>query len=114
MQVPYGEGQASHAGPESCVGTREGDGEALTGVRAGRVSSPENPIVRGADARCSVRKATPIRLLYARPGRTPRDQRPRARTQAPRKEEHPSVRKPGGPRLGPPLVPARLVRVMNP
>ena len=28
--VPYGEGLASHAGPESCVGTRKGDREALT------------------------------------------------------------------------------------
>jgi RNA-directed DNA polymerase len=41
MQVPYGEDLAGHTGPESFVGTREGDGEALTGVRAGWPSSPE-------------------------------------------------------------------------
>ena len=42
MKVPYGEGVASHTGPESCVAAREGVGEALTGVRAGRPSSLEN------------------------------------------------------------------------
>jgi len=42
MKEPYGEGVATHTGPESCVGVREDGGEALTGVRAGRVSSREN------------------------------------------------------------------------
>jgi len=28
VQVHYGEGVAIHIGPEPCVGTREGDGEA--------------------------------------------------------------------------------------
>jgi hypothetical protein len=32
---------ATHGDPESCVGVREGVGEALTGVRAGEVSSRE-------------------------------------------------------------------------
>src|SRR3990170_8793119 len=41
MQEPYTEGLAIHGGPESCVGVREGDGEALTGVRMGAVSSRE-------------------------------------------------------------------------
>jgi RNA-directed DNA polymerase len=41
MQESYGEGLASHTGPESCVGTREGNDEALTGVRAGRVLNRE-------------------------------------------------------------------------
>jgi len=50
MQEPYGEGVASHTGPESCAGAREGAGEALTGVRAGRLSSRERSVVRGADA----------------------------------------------------------------
>src|SRR6476659_2105698 len=49
MEVPYGEGVASHTGPESCVAAREGVGEALTGVRAGQPLSLENLIVRGAD-----------------------------------------------------------------
>ena len=39
MKESYVEGLASYGGPESCVHAREGVGEALTGVRAGRVSS---------------------------------------------------------------------------
>ena len=39
MRVPYDEGVASHIGPESCVGDREGAGEALTGENAGQVLS---------------------------------------------------------------------------
>src|SRR5207249_1664860 len=51
MKESYGEGVASHAGPESCVGAREGDREALTGGGAGRVLSREmHEPLRGADA----------------------------------------------------------------
>ena len=39
MEESYVEGLASYGGPESCVHACEGVGEALTGVRAGRVSS---------------------------------------------------------------------------
>lgn len=39
MKESYVEGLASYGGPESCVHAREGVGEALTGVRAGRVLS---------------------------------------------------------------------------
>ena len=57
MKESYGKGVATHTGPESCAGVREDAGEALTGVRAGRVSSREihapsrkrRPL-RGADA----------------------------------------------------------------
>jgi len=49
MREPYGEGLAPHAGPESCVGAREGFGEALTGVHAGWVLSRERICIRGAD-----------------------------------------------------------------
>ena len=41
MRTLYVEGVATHDGPESCVGVREGAGEALTGVRAGPVLSRE-------------------------------------------------------------------------
>ena len=57
MKVSYVEGIASYGGPESCVHIREGVGEALTGVRAGRVLSRvihapwrELRVVRGAEA----------------------------------------------------------------
>jgi hypothetical protein len=50
MKEPYGEGVATHTGPESCVGARKGDGEALTGVRTGRVFSRETHNLRDADA----------------------------------------------------------------
>jgi RNA-directed DNA polymerase len=50
MRELYIEGVATHDGPESCVGVREGDGEALTGVRVGRAIEPRNQSNRGADA----------------------------------------------------------------
>ncbi len=50
MKESYGKGLAAHIGPESCVVAREGKGEALTGVRAGRVLSRERNSLRGADA----------------------------------------------------------------
>ena len=50
MKESYVEGLAAHSGPESCVVAREGRGEALTGVRAGRVLSRERSSLRGADA----------------------------------------------------------------
>ena len=39
MKESYVEGLASYGGPESCVHVRKDVGEALTGVRAGRVLS---------------------------------------------------------------------------
>jgi RNA-directed DNA polymerase len=50
MQESYGEGLATHTGPESCVGARKGVGEALTGERTDRVFSRETKILRDADA----------------------------------------------------------------
>ena len=42
MEKLYAEGVAIHGGPESCVGAREGAGEALTGARVGRAIEPRN------------------------------------------------------------------------
>ena len=40
MKVLYGEGLATHSGPESCVCTRKDAGEALTGGAASRAIEP--------------------------------------------------------------------------
>ena len=50
MQVLHEEGVANHLGPEPCVGTREGDGEASTGERIGQPLSRERSEIPGADA----------------------------------------------------------------
>jgi len=50
MKESYGEGVATHTGPESCGAARKGGIEALTGVRAGRVFSRESNFLRDADA----------------------------------------------------------------
>jgi hypothetical protein len=50
MKESYGEGVATHTGPESCGTVREDGAEALTGVRAGRVLSRESKSLRSADA----------------------------------------------------------------
>ena len=41
MKESYGEGLASHTGPESCACRREAAGEALTGVHADQPLSSE-------------------------------------------------------------------------
>ena len=50
MQVSYSESVANYTGPESCVDTREGAGEALTGERIGQPLSREKSFDPGADA----------------------------------------------------------------
>ncbi len=68
MGTSYGEGVASHTGPESCGGGREAVVEALTGGRAGWVLSPENLTVRDADALMSCGRQN--RAARHREGRT--------------------------------------------
>ena len=58
MEELYVEGLAIHGGPESCVGTREGAGEALTGVRVGRAIEPRNHRSSGCRHLSSGWKAT--------------------------------------------------------
>ena len=50
MKESYGEGLATHTGPESCGAAREGGDEAWTGERAGRVFSRVRTLLRDADA----------------------------------------------------------------
>jgi RNA-directed DNA polymerase len=75
MEVSYSEGLASHTGPESCVGVRKDEGEALTGVRTGWVLSreihapPRGGLLRGADAV----EFGGRRDLQRREGETPQD-----------------------------------------
>jgi hypothetical protein len=47
VKVHYGEGVATHTGPESCTLRREASREALTGVCVGQVVSGESNVVRG-------------------------------------------------------------------
>ena len=68
MQVSASEGLANHTVPESCVGPREGDGEALTGVRIGWVLSRENN-TPGTPTLCIERKATWTGASSRAPGR---------------------------------------------
>jgi|SRR5664279_6274005 len=64
MRTPDIEGVAIHDGPESCVGVREGDGEALTGVRAGQPLSREIT-ASGCRRRPMRRKATSSAALVS-------------------------------------------------
>ena len=75
MQVHFDEGIANYIGPESCAGTREGFGEALTGDHIGQPLSREMNIVLGADALSNVEGNTDGRAIAsartARRGRRP-------------------------------------------
>ena len=66
MEVSYGEGPATHTGPESCAAVRE----ALTGERAGRVYSRESRLLRDADAVGGSRRPHPERR-YRQARRSP-------------------------------------------
>src|SRR5260370_34442253 len=99
MQEWNGEGLAIHAGPELCGVSRKAGHEALVGVRAGRVLSPEisesgvatlSPCAEGNTASSTSASWT----------RTPRGQRPRACTETPRTRTGSSQGSPGGPVVG--------------
>ena len=68
MQVRYVEEIANHSGPESCAVTREGLGEALTGVRTGQLLSRERMMIPGADMITDMESKTDGRAMRA-PGR---------------------------------------------
>jgi hypothetical protein len=72
VQVPYDEGVADHIGPASCVGGREAEREALTGVRVGQPLSDVTLLNRSADAlqsaegnttRCDTASAGRLRVV---------------------------------------------------
>jgi len=64
MKESYIEGVATHDDPESCVHSREGMGEALTGACVGGVLSPEIR-TNSERRRCfRMRKATPVHALW--------------------------------------------------
>ena len=94
MEELYAEGVAIHGDPESCVGVREGTGEALTGARVGRAIEPRNQpfgvptpfrwlegnttsgVMRGAGRPRAVEEPWHVRNLQARePGRGGRGRR---------------------------------------
>ena len=68
MKVSYGEGVVTHTGPESCGVVRKGSVEALTGVRAGRVSRPRKKLPPGCRRCKGERKATPTVSIWRETG----------------------------------------------
>jgi hypothetical protein len=81
MRTPDIEGVAIHGGPESCIGVCEGEGEALTGVRAGQPLSREI-IASGCRRRLTRRKATSPAALARAARWAPRGLRTCARTES--------------------------------
>ncbi len=80
MEELYVEGLATRGGPESCVVAREGGGEALTGVRAGRAIEPRNEHF-GVPTLSQTAEGNIGGGAIARHRRTPRGQRTRACTE---------------------------------
>jgi hypothetical protein len=80
MREPYTEGVATHGDPESCVGPREGPGEALTGGCAGTVWSREIIDIGTPTPLGEVEGETGSTAI-ARCALVPRGQRPVARTE---------------------------------
>jgi hypothetical protein len=95
MKELYIEGLAIHGGPAPCVGTREGAGEALAGVHAGRAIEPLNRSHSGVPTLSEERKAT-LSAALSRAADGPR---------AVEEPEHAwslHAREPGGPALARP------------
>ena len=81
MKESYSEGLATHIDPESCAGTREGVGEALTGARAGRVLSRENKTNFGVPTLYGETEGHTKSRAMASDSSTPRGLRPLACTE---------------------------------
>jgi hypothetical protein len=83
MQESYDKGVANHVGPELCVASREAGDEALVGVRAGRVWSPESTL-NGVPTLSPQAEGNTLSIGNARWTGTPRGRRPCACTETPR------------------------------
>jgi RNA-directed DNA polymerase len=83
MKESYDEGVASHIGPESCAFIREDKGEALTGVRAGRVWNREILLKSREPTWWDEAEGHSGHIVSARGVRSLRGRRPRARTETP-------------------------------
>ena len=76
MKVPCSKGKSQFIlARESCAGSREAVGEALTAARVGRVMSTENVIIWSAEA-VTTAEGNTVRPAMARDGRAPRCLRP--------------------------------------
>jgi RNA-directed DNA polymerase len=94
MKESYGEGPATHTGPESCGATRKGGDEALTGGSAGRVFSRVRNSLRDADAVKMSGRPHPGRRYRQAPGNPARSETPRTHGRA----SHGNREVPGSPR----------------
>ena len=83
MQESYGEGLAIHTGPELCGISRKAGHEALVGVRAGRIFSPEIS-QSGVPTLSPCAEGNTLVSNSASWTGTPRGRRPRACTETPR------------------------------
>ena len=96
MQESYGEGIANQTGPELCGASREAGLEALVGVHAGRVFSPEISQA-GVPTLSPYAEGNILSSESASWTGTPRGRRPRACTETPRTRTGRSQASPGGP-----------------
>ena len=94
MRVLYIEGVAIHGGPESCVGVREGVGEALTGGVVGGAIEPRNPNVSRVPTLFSVAEGDTAGVAMRESLADP------ARSENPGTHADPHAREPGGPVVG--------------
>ena len=76
MKEPHKKGVAHHFGPESCAWVRKDVGEALTGVRAGRLLSREKVLDSRVPILWTLVEGNTVRIDSARSARTLRGRRP--------------------------------------
>ena len=83
MRELYIEGLATRGGPEPCIGVREGVGEALEGVRAGRAIEPRNHGLSEVPTPSPKAEGNTWTVAIARRSRASRGRRTRACMDAP-------------------------------